>query len=384
MSNGPGSEAIEKPARRSRRRRPLLVGVVASFALCAALIAGEILLRSYVWFRGWTFNCYAASLELFRPDAEVGYDLRPDFHLVSGVFRISTNSLGLRGPEVATAKPKGVVRIAILGGSSAFGYLVSDGAEAARLLEERLRAEGHNVQVLNAGVPGYNLNQTIPRFNEVVAPLEPDIVVTYLGWNDLAYAASSTPTARRFRVRPVASAWKRALAQSVLFAFVLYRLLGQSLDFAPPEMSARRPTEAGAEQFKENLARLALDVRRSGAALVVCAQASASHAEVSDELNERLRPPPESFGDAQPGKWLRDTLESFARRQGAAFVDAYSAMPPTGAMLAEYIHRTAEGERRLADLLAARLAPMLSQRKASGKRAETDRRAPAPTRSAVK
>src|SRR5487761_1181193 len=132
-----------QPVKNPATRRRLLVKCL--LAVASAFISAEAVLRAYVAFRGWTANCYAAQLQLFRPNAETGYDLAPGFRLRSEVFRMSINSLGLRGPEIGRRKQPGVERIVIVGESSAFGYLASDGQEAARLLEKTLRERGHQV-----------------------------------------------------------------------------------------------------------------------------------------------------------------------------------------------------------------------------------------------
>jgi hypothetical protein len=184
-----------EPASTVRGKRSRL-WLAAKFALslAIALSAGEALLRVYTWNRGWTPNCYAAQLQLFRPNAQLGYDLRPGFRLRSGAFTVSLNSFGMRGAEVEAAKPAGVRRIAIVGESSGFGYFVSDGQEAARLLEDDLRKRGCRVEVLNGAVPGYNLYQSTLRFRDVTAPLKPDLVIAYVGWNDLPYVVSREPS----------------------------------------------------------------------------------------------------------------------------------------------------------------------------------------------
>ena len=344
------------------RRRLLVPLVVFCLVGLLTMVAGELALRVYVHLRGWTPNCYAGSLELFRPDPQLGYDLEPNFRLETGVYDISTNSLGLRGPEVAPTKPEGTVRIALLGGSSAFGYLVSDGAEAARLLQERLRTEGHAVEVLNAGVPGYNLFQTTPRFERLVMPLAPDIVVLYLGWNDLPYITSARPGAEEFRVRPVASWWERLLGHSTLYGFIRYRLLGGAVRLVPADLTRVIPTDAGKARFHENLQGVANAVATVGARLIVCAQASAAHPDVADDLRDALNEDSALIEPTQRlGSWLHDALKDFAEQRRAPFIDAYAEIPADSEMLGDYIHLTAKGERRLAELLAERLEPLVAR-----------------------
>ncbi|HEV3339128.1 MAG TPA: GDSL-type esterase/lipase family protein [Pirellulales bacterium] len=322
----------------------LLAGTVA-------LLSAEGLMRAYLAFRGWTANCYAAQLELFRPQAQTGHDLTPGFRLKSSVYQISINSLGLRGPEITRSKPEGVRRIVLVGESSAFGYLVSDGQEAARLLEKELRERGHNVEVANGAVPGYNLFQSVVRFREVLAPLEPDLVIAYLGWNDLPYVVSDEPAADRFRRRSVADAWERLLGHSTLYGFVVYRLWGGPVRMVPADFADSGVTPAGERQFLENLAALASEVEQTGAELVICAQATAAHPSVAADLRPALGPDEVKQARAiELGGWLHRTLADFAAERHLAFIDAYSKIPPTAKMLGDYVHLTARGERRLAQL----------------------------------
>ena len=330
-------------------------------ATTVTLLTAELALRAYVAVRGWTPNCYAAQLQLFRPNAETGYDLQPGFRLRSSVYRISINSLGLRGPEINRQKPPGVKRIAIVGESSAFGYFVSDGEEAARLVEQTLNERGDNVEVINGGVPGYNLFQSTVRFREVLAPLQPDIVIAYLGWNDLPYVTSDEPNAQRFRRRPSVSSSERLLSHSTLYGFVVYRLWGGAAQMVPADFAKDEPTRSGEWQFAENLARLASEVESAGARLVICAQATAAQSAVSDDLMPALGPDAARQASAiRLGQWLHRTLGSFANERGLMFIDAYAEIPPTSAILKDYVHLTAAGERRLAELWANVVAPLLS------------------------
>ena len=330
------------------------------------LVLGEGVMRLYVWVRGWTPNCYAADLDLYQPHSTRGSEFRPDFRLRSGVFQIAVNRWGLRGPNISRRKPDGVTRIAILGGSSVFGYFVNDGQEAARLLETTLDRPDRAVEVLNAGVPGYNLFQTVGRFEELVVPLEPDIVILYLGWNDLPYICSEQPQNLRHQIRPIAPAYERRLGQSTLYGFVKYRLWGVS----PPALLPRRvgqaiPTAAGRRCFRENLDKLADAIQRSGATMLVSAQCVAARDDVSTELQQLL------FRDSQKksgkvgerltelGDLLRTTLQTFAQDRRAPFIDLNQTMAADVTILRDYVHLTVLGEQRLAAGWAVGLVPLL-------------------------
>jgi len=100
------------------------------------------------------------------PNPRLGFELRPGAVAAAEVdYRI--NAAGLRGPEVEEEKSAGVVRVAVLGDSIAFGYGVAEADAFPRQLEGLLntgRRDGR-AEVLNFGVPGYNLDQEL----EVVA-----------------------------------------------------------------------------------------------------------------------------------------------------------------------------------------------------------------------
>jgi len=104
---------------------------------------------------------------------------------------IDINSLGLRGPEVTTAKPAGVFRILGLGDSFTHGEGVRDGDTFLRRLEKRLDGaparDGtkRSVQVLNAGVAGYNTADEVTYLeHRWLDLLDPDLVLITFFLND--------------------------------------------------------------------------------------------------------------------------------------------------------------------------------------------------------
>lgn len=352
-------------------RRRLFLLIAFAMVFCTTLVSAEIVLRLYVSARGWTTNCYAAHLHFFRPHPELGYDLTPNFRLRSGTISVSTNALGLRGPEILPRSVRSGLagstsRIAILGESAAFGYLVRDGQEAARLVENLYRGHQHHVEVINAGVPGYNLYQIPTRYKTLVAPLQPDVVVLYLGWNDLAYVVSESPEARSFRVRPVASAWQRLFAYSVLYGFVHHRLLGAPARMAPANLHQVVPTPEGAARFRQNLTELIHAIRADGIRVILCMPACAAHPHVTPGLRALLNQDDSlRQGTERLGEWLHVTLREMAQRENVEFLDAYQAIAPTEAHLADYIHLTSAGEQALAQLLYQHIGWPLDKSKIS-------------------
>jgi lysophospholipase L1-like esterase len=77
-------------------------------------------------------------------------------------------------------------RIVVLGDSITKGYRagVTQAETFASLLQDSLRAAGHDVDVINQGVGGERTDQALARLNRDVLALEPDIVTVMYGTND--------------------------------------------------------------------------------------------------------------------------------------------------------------------------------------------------------
>lgn len=325
-----------------------------------ALIAGECGIRVYVASRGWTANCYTGSLTLNVPDPVNGYTLAKSYRFRSGAYAISTNAHGLRDDDLPQQKPLTETRIAILGGSSVFGYLVSDQENASAVLEQMLQQRGHNVQVLNAGVPGYNLLQTTHRYQHVVSRFQPDIVVLYLGWNDLPYLLDEDPSPGNYQSGPCPPWWQRFLSHSTLYGFVFHRLLSPAAEFNPPVSAGAEPTQQGVELFESRLHRLVSLIQESGARVIVCSQATLGHPDVEESALSLIGNNSQQIANTvNHGQWLRTELESFARKHELKFIDVYNRIRPTTEMLGDAIHLTEQGESKLAQILAADIESML-------------------------
>lgn len=341
----------------SGRRFKIALGL---FSLIVFLVAGEASIRLYLAMRGWTSNVYAAHLLLFVPDPQLGERLRANFYLKSGVYEITINDRGFRGPPIS-AGPSDRVRVVTLGGSSVFGYFVSDGEEWPRVVERRLRERGLDVEVINAGVPGYSLYQSNPLFERDLLPLQPDLLVLYAGWNDLAYATSETPDAERFRKRPISPKWERLLGHSALYGVVRYRLLGtflQAIRISTRDTIAgstpferTEVTREGAERFRRHLRDLHRLCSRDDVQLVVCLPAMAKHGERKGALPGRA-----PSGMASLEQWLRNELVDFAREAGALLVDVDGTIAGDSSLLADYIHLTLDGESRAAEVIEKAIA----------------------------
>lgn len=105
-----------------------------------------------------------------------------------GLASATINARGYRGDDFAVPKPRGLVRVVVLGGSSAFDTNATDRHDWPHLVQERLRARGlTHVEVINAGTPGHATWDSLGRLFSEIWMFEPDYVLVYHAWNDIKY-----------------------------------------------------------------------------------------------------------------------------------------------------------------------------------------------------
>jgi len=190
-------------------------------------------------------------------DPRLRYELRPGSEVRAEVL-YKVNAEGLRGRETTVAKPAGVRRVAVMGDSIAFGYWVADEQGFARQLEAELRAAPGvgRVEVLNFGVPGYNLEQELETLRTKALAFAPDVVVVLFCLNDLEGLFSYELGLVQERTERRRSALGRVrewlVGRSRLFAWVEYRLTEldarRSFVKAKDPLAGRLYAEAVSEQ----------------------------------------------------------------------------------------------------------------------------------------
>ncbi len=207
-------------------------------------------------------------------DERLSFDLRPGARVQAEVeYRI--NALGLRGPETTVAKPPGARRIAVLGDSIAFGYWVAEPDAFPRQLElllGQVRGPGPAVEVLNFGVPGYNLDQEIEVLRTRALDFEPDVVVIAFCLNDLEGTSHELGLVqdRSSRERRLLGRVREALlARSTLFSWIEYRMA---------EMEARRGFVRTRNPLPERLYPETIDQQRAGLAAQMAVRARSPRA----------------------------------------------------------------------------------------------------------
>jgi len=100
-----------------------------------------------------------------------------------------TNAFGLRSPETSREKPPGRFRIVAVGDSLVMGEGVEVGERymdvAARELRHRERAAPAELEVVNIGLAGLDLSQSIARLEKIGLSFDPDLLVYGFTINDI-------------------------------------------------------------------------------------------------------------------------------------------------------------------------------------------------------
>lgn len=133
---------------------------------------------------------YVANGPLAVEDSTLGHLYRPNVHARAEGPEFSveyrTNSGGLRDKSShPTPKPPGTTRILLLGDSFTFGDGNPYDAIWPVVFERGVLAKGYDVEVVKAGVAGYDTRSEVLYLERIFARYQPDIVVLAFLPNDL-------------------------------------------------------------------------------------------------------------------------------------------------------------------------------------------------------
>jgi lysophospholipase L1-like esterase len=128
---------------------------------------------------------------------------------LGAITNIHINALGFRDRERPVDRPPGVRRVLVTGDSITFGIGVEDDDAFPEQLQAQLEEKGRtNIEVWNAGVPGYAMADHLGNLRRRLLPLHPDAIVLQLGRNDSAVPMPLSPAfLTSLRFSGLARAW---------------------------------------------------------------------------------------------------------------------------------------------------------------------------------
>ena len=161
---------------------------IALAIISPLLLLGLLEGAAYVWERRQANGPYAWELVASRRmnwvqyhEPGAGYTLmKPDSHYEWQSIPVDINTHGLRSPETSYEKPAGTFRILNLGDSVVMGWGVREEDTYGRRLESMLNEESggdSRFEVINAGVPGWNLENALAYLQAEGLKYQPDLIL---------------------------------------------------------------------------------------------------------------------------------------------------------------------------------------------------------------
>lgn len=293
------------------------------------------------------------------------------------------NAAGFRGTLPADGDDTTRVRVALLGGSTTFGWGVDDSATIAAHLTAILDSilPGRRIEVVNAAFDGYDTHQLVERMQDDVLPLRPQVVVLNTGINDvrsarfqgLTYADERTLfyEAPMRRMREEQARGRPFLWSRIKHASKAVQLAGLTRTLVKRTAGARRASATrfavfpdAADYFEANVRRMIDSATARGIVVLLSTPPSA--------LRENHAPEETStiaywLNDAAETQVYRDTLAARLRGLGEEYAGrgarvAYTrpSVPPTEFL--DDAHLTGRGNRIVAEQFAPVLARLLTPR----------------------
>ncbi len=175
----------------------LLNILITFFSIVFLLVLFELGLRIYEYLQPITISdkqrgfietmTIPESYGIVRPHVHVP-DMREYFPTGKNIdlpVPISTNAFGMRMREIDLKKRDHTIRIAAMGDSCTFGWMVLEQDCYPRILETLLNQQSdRHYEVLNFGVPGYTSFHGLKQYERSVKHFKPDILILGFGFND--------------------------------------------------------------------------------------------------------------------------------------------------------------------------------------------------------
>ena len=304
------------------------------------------------------------------PERRLPFVLKPGS---SGMFfesQIRINSLGFRDRKFEVEKGHRY-RIVALGESTTMGLtLTRDGRPWPAVLEEMIAHQLHTplpIEVINAGVAGYTLRDSLVRLKRDVLRLSPDMIISYHGYNGFHFLDDTMDPEERIDLDaepPVFVERPSILLAQAEFRLKMHRF--RILHFRrnlTEEMFSRRKRRLSNSSYAEMHRELISVARRNGIKLVLLSFNMA--------VNERRPPDVVNFYRGgfldvdyriQANRLQNDLLKELGRQnEDVAVINTADGLDGRHELFFDLIHLTQEGKDKLAENVLKELKPILKE-----------------------
>lgn len=317
------------------------------------------------WWRGFVrdWERLFREVKMEDPKGKLPFRLKPGASMDFAESRIEVNSLGFRGPEIAREKGDRF-RIVALGESTTMGVtLEAEDRPWPEVLEGLIRERmpgSPPVEVINAGVAGYTLEDGLVRLEEDVLPLKPDLLISYHGYNGYKFLRGAPVGLRE-------GAPRREPRPSALLSEIEYRVrlrMHREKVFQPhltPEQVTRVTAGARESRYADLYGQLIRTAGEERVPLVLAGFNMAVNTRSEDPVIEFYRGGfPTVMFSIQATRVHNALIESLAEEWGHVhYVDTSAGLDGEHPKYIDLVHFTQEGRDQLAENLYAGLEPLL-------------------------
>ncbi len=289
------------------------------------------------------------------------------------------NAQGYRGAPFSPKKDANIIRVIVYGGSAVFDQNQSTGDDWPTRVEKLLQIKGlDNVQVINGGTPGHASFDSLGRFFSEGHLYEPDYVLLYNAWNDLKYFSEDRPLLRVFKPFNEKSEFRSTYQgvfdeifceSSQLYVRLRDRYyrrkyrLGDEGVITDGEYS-NQVSASALKQYRLNVAMFVDLAKNIDAVPILLTQARLVAADNSDEDKSRIQYRYQKMQhDTLVDAYHRTdkTVFEVAKSKNVTVIDASSHMTGNGDYFSDHVHLSNSGSKRLAELVANRLAEEITE-----------------------
>ncbi len=129
---------------------------------------------------------------LFQKDVETGYRFKPNQKITRFEKRMEYNQFSQRSKTITLEKPNGTIRVLMLGDSVLNGGNPIDQSETiTALLENKIKASGHSIEVLNASASSWGIGNQLGYIRKF-GTFQSNIVILLIGSHNLTQPTSTS------------------------------------------------------------------------------------------------------------------------------------------------------------------------------------------------
>lgn len=292
----------------------------------------------------------------------------------------SLNSLGYRSPERELNKATGKIRVLCSGGSTTFDTLAENDARTWPWEMEEILREGADLEVFNAGFPGWCSLENLISLEIRDVDLKPDIVVLFQGINDLQPAAHR-PFDRQYehghaeRCIAVLGFNRRRLPwfeHSLFFEKSRNLILGRrnfwkwGWNSSPPDAQLPVIPEEALRTFERNIRSYIAIAQSNGAEVILATQTIRLRRSFIKEDRAHLEEwIPGLDPDSIPSQLdrMNSILRKLSTSESVSLADVAGELPLEDADFGDPMHFSTSGSEKMAEFMARSIEKVLLKRK---------------------